>query len=90
MTRMVHCRKYGEELPGLDRPPMPGKRGQDIYDTISKKAWEAWQAHQTTLINEKHLRLIDPEARAYLLEQMEKFFANEDVEQAEGFVPKPQ
>ena len=88
MTRTVRCRKYGEELPGLDRPPLPGKRGQEIYETVSKKAWDAWIAHQTTLINEKHLRLIDPEARAYLLEQMENFFDNKEVEQAEGFVPK--
>lgn len=88
MTRKVKCKKYGQELPGLDRPPMPGKRGQEIFESVSKRAWEAWQAHQTMLINEKHLRLIDPEARAYLLEQMDKFFANEQVEQAEGYVPK--
>ena len=86
MTRMVMCRKYKEELPGLERAPLPGKRGQDIFETISQKAWSAWQKHQTMLINEKHLSLIDLEARTYLLAQMDLFFANEDVEQAEGFV----
>ena len=39
------------------------------------------------LINEKHLSLIDPEARKYLAEQMEKFFSNAEVEGAEGYVP---
>jgi Fe-S cluster biosynthesis and repair protein YggX len=87
MTRTVQCRKYGEELEGLDRPPFPGPRGQDIYDNISKKAWEAWQAHQTLLINEKHLSLMDPETRKYLQGEMDKFFANQDVDQAEGYVP---
>lgn len=86
MTRIVHCRKYDEDLPGLERPPLPGKRGQDIFEHISQKAWTAWQAHQTMLINEKHLSLIEPAARTYLLEQMEKFFANADVEQAEGYI----
>ena len=89
MSRTVFCRKYREELPGLERPPLPGKRGQDIYENVSQKAWLEWQAHQTTLINEKHLSLIDPDARKYLLEQMERFLDNRDVEQAEGFVPKP-
>jgi Fe-S cluster biosynthesis and repair protein YggX len=86
MTRTVFCRKFKEELPGLERPPLPGKRGQDIFDNVSQKAWTAWQAHQTMLINEKHLSLIDPEARTYLIEQMERFFANDDVEQAEGYI----
>ena len=88
MSRTVFCRKYQRDLPGLDKPPLPGKRGQEIFDTVSQQAWLEWQAHQTTLINEKHLSLIDPAARKYLLEQMDRFFDNRDVEQAEGFVPK--
>ena len=88
MTRTVFCRKYRRELPGLEKLPLPGKRGQEIFETVSAQAWAEWQAHQTTLINEKHLKLIDPDARKYLLEQMERFLDNRDVEQAEGFVPK--
>ena len=37
MTRTVHCRKYAEDLPGLDKPPMPGKRGEAIYETVSAR-----------------------------------------------------
>jgi len=87
MTRLVFCRKYHKELEGLDAPPLPGKRGQDIFETISKQAWSEWQKHQTMLINEKHLSLVNPEARKYLAEQMEKFFSNEGVEAAEGYIP---
>ena len=32
MSRTVMCRKYHEELPGLDRPPYPGAKGEDIYN----------------------------------------------------------
>ena len=53
MTRMVTCRRYKEALEGLDRPPLPGAKGQDIFDHVSKKAWLEWQSHQTMLINEK-------------------------------------
>ena len=87
MTRNVFCRKYQEELPGLQVPPMPGAIGQDLYENISDKAWKEWQAHQTMLINEKHLNMMDPTARQFLKEQMEKFFNNGDFEQAEGYVP---
>jgi len=88
MTRTVMCRKYKEELEGLERPPLPGAKGQAIFEAVSKKAWTEWQAQQTMLINEKRLNLIDPQARKYLAEQMERFFDNEPIERIEGYVPK--
>ena len=87
MTRTVFCKKHQQELEGLDKPPYPGPKGQEIFETISKQAWAEWQAHQTMLINEKHLSLVDPEARKYLQGEMDKFFAGEDYDQAEGYVP---
>ena len=90
MTRTVFCRKYQQELEGLEKPPYPGPKGQDIYETVSKRAWEAWQANQTMLINEKQLSLIDPETRKYLQREMEKFLSGEDYERAEGYVPPEQ
>ena len=53
MSRMVHCKKYNKELPGLPVPPYPGPKGQVIYDTVSQQAWSEWPAQQTMLINEK-------------------------------------
>lgn len=90
MTRTVFCRKYQTELEGMDRAPFPGPKGQDLLDTVSKKAWQEWQDHQTRLINEKHLNLMDPTTRKYLQQEMEKFFSGEDFDQAEGYVPEAQ
>jgi len=87
MSRTVFCKKYQQELKGLDMPPMPGPQGQEIYEHVSEKAWKEWQSHQTMIINEKHLNMMDPEARKFLQAQMKKFFENEDFEQAEGYVP---
>ena len=87
MSRNVFCRKHQKEMEGLNTPPMPGARGQDIYDNISKAAWEEWQSQQTMLINEKHLSLMDPNTRKYLQAQMERFFNNEPFDKAEGYVP---
>ena len=66
MTRTVHCRKYQREMEGLDVPPLPGAKGEEIYATVSRQAWNEWQALQTMLINEKHLNLRDPAARRSL------------------------
>ncbi|MDA8961944.1 oxidative damage protection protein [Congregibacter sp.] len=87
MSRQVFCRKHQQDLPGLDAPPYPGPKGQDIFENVSKQAWGEWQAHQTMLINEKQLSLIDPESRKYLQQEMDKFLAGEEYDQAEGYVP---
>ncbi len=87
MSRTVFCRKLKQDLPGLDKPPYPGPKGQDIFENISKQAWQEWQQHQTMLINEKQLSMVDPSARKFIQQEMEKFFAGEDFERAEGYVP---
>ncbi len=86
MTRTVHCKRLKEDLPGLDAPPFPGAAGQDIYDTVSAKAWEEWQHIQTMLINEKHLNMMDKDARKYLTQQRNEFLDGNEVDHAEGYV----
>lgn len=88
MSRIVFCRKHQKDLEGLDAPPYPGAKGQDIYDNISKQAWQEWQQHQTMLINERGLNMVDPEARKFLKEQMDKFMTGQEYAQADGFVPE--
>ena len=87
MTRTVMCRKYQREMEGLALPPVPGARGQKIFDSVSKQAWQEWLAHQTMLINERKLNMMDRTTRAFLEQEMEKFFANEEVARADGYVP---
>ena len=87
MSRTVYCRKYQAELEGLDQLPYPGPKGQEIYDSVSKQAWQEWQNHQTMLINEKQLNMMDADSRKFLQGEMEKFLAGEEFEQAEGYVP---
>ncbi len=87
MTRTVTCSRYKEELPGLDAPPFPGPRGQEVFETVSAKAWEEWQHLQTMLINEKNLNMMDKEARRYINDQRDRFLAGEATDKAEGYVP---
>lgn len=88
MSRTVECSRYKKEMPGLEKPPVPGPNGEKIFNQVSQQAWQEWQALQTMLINEKHLSLIDPDARKYLGEQMWLFFEGGEVDRAEGYVPE--
>ena len=89
MARMVQCVKLGREAEGLDFPTYPGELGRQIYENVSKQAWQAWLEHQKTLINENRLNLADPKARKYLEEQMQKHFFGAGADQATGYVPPP-
>jgi len=87
MTRIVQCAKLGKEAEGLDRQPYPGDLGQRIYESISKEAWQQWMSHQTILINENRLSVIDPKHRAFLEEQMQKFLFEDSADMPDAFVP---
>ena len=71
--RTVHCIKLGREAEGLDSAPWPGELGEKIYDNISREAWKEWLGQQTILINEKNLSPINPEHKAVLKAEMEKW-----------------
>jgi len=87
MPRIVYCVKLQRELPGLDKPPFPGKLGQRIYEQISKQAYDAWRAQQVIIINHYGLNMADPEARKIVREQMEEFFFGQDAAMPEGWAP---
>lgn len=84
MARMVKCVKFGQEMEGLEKPPMKGELGQRIFDNVSKEAWQMWKAQMIMLINEYRLNLMDPKASAFLDQQTEAFFFGE------GAAPPPE
>ena len=90
MTRRIFCTRLQREAEGLDKPPWPGTRGQRIYESVSKEAWYEWLAHQTMLLNENRLSSIDPKARAFLIEEMEKYLFAGHAEKPAGYTPEPQ
>ncbi len=87
MARMVNCVKLGREAEGLDVPPLPGELGKRVFENVSKEGWQQWVKHQTMLINENRLNLMDARARKYLAEQMERYFFGGGADQVSGYVP---
>jgi len=88
MARTVQCVVLGREAEGLDYQPYPGELGKRIYDNVSKEGWQRWLAHQTMLINEYRLSTIEPKARKFLVEEMEKFFFGGGSDKPKEFVPR--
>ena len=90
MARMVQCVKLGKEAEGLDRPTYPGDLGKRIFENVSKQAWQQWMQQQTMLINEYRLSPIEPKAREFHEQQMEKFFFGDGADTPPDFVPPGQ
>lgn len=83
--REIFCVKLQKSAEGLDRAPYPGAIGQRIYDHISKEAWKLWVNHQTMLINEYRLNMLEAKDRQLLVKEMEKFLFGEGSEAPEGY-----
>jgi Fe-S cluster biosynthesis and repair protein YggX len=83
---MLQCVKLNKEAEGLEYLPYPGELGQKVYENVSKEGWQQWVTHQTMLLNEYRLSPIDPKARKFLEEEMDKFFFGEGSEIPKEFV----
>ncbi len=87
MPRTVFCQYEHRETEGLDFVPWPGEAGKRVFANIGKPAWSAWLAHQTMLINENRLSPLDPEHRAYLASEMQKFLFGGGAEKPVDYRP---
>tara|TARA_B100000902_G_scaffold73680_1_gene78769 strand:- start:57 stop:326 length:270 start_codon:yes stop_codon:yes gene_type:complete len=84
----INCIKLKKEAEALDYQPYPGDIGVRIKNEISAEAWDMWVNHQTMLINEMRLTPVDPKARKFLEEEMEKFLFEGGSSAPEGYVPE--
>lgn len=72
--RKVICSKYKQELPGLSAAPFSGELGEQIYASVSAKAWKEWADDvMIKVINEYRLDLSDEAQYERLLQQMRAF-----------------
>ena len=90
MSKQVNCVVLQQPAEALAAAPYPGELGQKILQQVSKPGWQRWLAHQTMLINENRLTPIDPKHRAFLVQEMEKFFFGEGSQLPPGFTPEDQ
>jgi len=88
-ARIVHCRLLKKELPGLDRPPYRNELGQQLYNEVSKEAWQQWLKDSVKFINTYRVDLASTDGQKFMLKQCAIYFKYEEGELAgTAFVPK--
>ena len=89
MAHMVKCIKMGREMEGLETA-YDNDLGQQIYNNVSKLAWEQWQEHIKMLLNEYRLQPWKKDHQEFIVQQMEAYFFGEGAEKPKEFVPPKQ
>lgn len=72
----VACTRCGQTREGFERSPFPGAIGSRIVAEICKDCWAQWLQQQTRLINHYGLNVMEPQARTFLMRNMEAFLFN--------------
>jgi Fe-S cluster biosynthesis and repair protein YggX len=85
---MVRCAKVGKVLPRMKKPPFPGPLGQRIFENVSQQGFDLWEAQATIIMNHYGLSMADPEARKFLMKQMEEFFFGEGAQLPTDWIPE--
>ncbi len=78
----LRCTRCGRTGESLDRPPLRTQLGERIHASICRTCWGEWLGYQQALINHYGLDVRDPEARAFLTQNMEAYlFETGDTEE---------
>ena len=86
-SRTVHCIKLDQDLPGLDKPPVPGELGQKVFDNVSKQGFKLFLDHFKMIVNEYRLDLTSPTTDKVFEDQMNEFFFGGGIKLPDEFVP---
>lgn len=70
---ILTCTRCGSEGERQGFKPFPTELGQRIYDSICKECWASWLQTQQQLINHYALVPHRPEARVFLMKNLEEF-----------------
>jgi Fe-S cluster biosynthesis and repair protein YggX len=69
----VSCTRCKQTREGFESAPFPGTVGARVRDELCTACWAEWLRQQTMLINHYGLNLMDPQARSFLVRNMEAF-----------------
>lgn len=67
------CSRCGQKGPRLERPPIPGQTGQDVWESVCRRCWSEWQQMEVMVINELRLNFMDPGAQKVLDQHLRQF-----------------
>ena len=85
--RKVYCIKLKKKLPGLLKPPIPGKLGIKIFENVSKEAFKMFLEHFKLIVNEYRLDLTSPDTDEIFEKHLNEFFFGEGIKLPDEYVP---
>ncbi len=81
-NRLVDCQKLGKQLPGMAKPPFPNALGEQLFENISKEAWDLWLAESAKYINTYRVDLSSREGQEFMVKQLKIWAGFEEGELA--------
>jgi Fe-S cluster biosynthesis and repair protein YggX len=81
-NRLVECVKLKQKLPGLAKPPFPTPLGKEIFDNVSKEAWDLWLQESVRFINTYRVDLSSKEGAEFMIKQLRVWLGLESGELA--------
>ena len=80
----VQCARCGNTGQPLPYAPLNNDLGKRVQAEICQNCWGEWLKYQTMLINHYGLNVRDPDAKKFLMENMEKhLFSSGEEEQVD-------
>lgn len=77
-NRLVHCVKLDKDLPGLLKPPFPNELGKQIFETVSKEAWDEWLKESVRYINTYRVDLSSKQGQEFMVKQLRVWLGLEE------------
>lgn len=77
-NRIVHCVKLKKDLPGLLKPPFPNALGQQIFENVSKEAWDLWLQESVRYINTYRVDLSSKQGQEFMVKQLKVWIGLEE------------
>lgn len=77
-NRIIHCAKLDKDLPGLLKPPFPNALGQQIFEKVSKEAWDLWLQESVRYINTYRVDLSSKQGQEFMVKQLKVWLGLED------------
>ncbi|MBX3250926.1 MAG: oxidative damage protection protein [Myxococcales bacterium] len=82
-NRVVDCVKLKQSLPALAKPPFPNALGQEIFERVSKEAWDLWLKESVRIINTYRVDLSSREGMEFMFKQLRIWLGLDEGELAQ-------
>ena len=90
MSTSFECTRCHRHANALEKPPQPGKVGEEILEHICDDCWGEWSRNEVMVINELKLNFMEPQAQEILTQHMREFLGLAPPQDGSSSLPPPE